>query len=173
MFRKASRKATRARHPWLTGIAGGLLAGAVVGGVDRLLDWLVSEEQQRRDRQVREAPGHQVAGPLFARKILRRPLTEQEKQRAQKLFGIAYGVMWGLIHAGLRKKAPQLSRWAGVPLGLPFFAACDGVMAPLLRVNPPLQKIPWQMSAKELANHVAWTATTEMVQRMMVKRARP
>ena len=165
MFKTATRQGTKGSRSLLTGIAGGLLAGVVVGQVDRLLDRFVGAEVKRRDRQVREAPGHRVAGPHFAHKLLRRPLSEPEKRRAKLIFGIAYGVMWGLIYTGVRRKAPQLARFAGVPFGVPFFLACDGLMAPLLRVNPTLDKIPWQSSAKELANHVAWTATAEMVHR--------
>jgi putative membrane protein len=43
--------------------------------------------------------------------------------------------------------------------------ACDGLIAPLLRLTPPPGRLPWQVNAKKLANHVAWTAAAELVHR--------
>jgi putative membrane protein len=159
------------RHPLLTGIAAGLLAGVVTGQVDRLFDRFVSPAQKRRDRQVREAPAHLLAGPYFARKITGRRLSGKEFRRAQLAFSAVYGVVWGMIHAGARRKAPAFSRLGGLPFGVPFFFACDGTMAPLLGVSPNLRKIPWQMNAKELGNHIVWTATAELVHRAAARMA--
>ncbi|WP_226377677.1 sterol desaturase family protein [Citrifermentans bremense] len=103
------------RHPILTGMAAGLVAGAVAGASEKLLDRLVSKKQKRRDRKVREGSAHQVAGPRFASKLLGRRLDPQEKRRANLAFGVAYGVGWGLIHGGLRKRFPLLGRWGGLP----------------------------------------------------------
>jgi putative membrane protein len=75
--------------------------------------------------------------------------------------------MWGLIYDGLRQKYPQVSRATGIPFAIPFFFACDGVLAPLLGISPNLRRVPWQLSAKEMANHVVWTATAEMVHRVV------
>lgn len=153
------------RHPILVGIAAGLIAGAVTGRVDKLLDRLVSKKQKRRDRMVREASPHQVAGPLFASKILGKRLNVREKKRATLAFGLAYGLGWGMIHTGLRKKFPALSRYGGLPFAIPFFFACDGIIAPTLGVSPGLRRVPWQPSMKEMGNHIAWTAAAEAVHR--------
>lgn len=154
-----------AKHPVWAGIAAGLVAGAVTGITDRVLERLVSEEQKRRDRRVREEPAHRHAGPYFAAKLTGRRLSRKEKKLARLCFGIAYGAGWGLIHGKLRKKYPTLSRWGGLLFGIPFFFACDGCIAPLLGVSPGLRRIPWQMSAKEMANHIAWTAAAEATHR--------
>jgi len=166
-----SREILKNRHPLVTGVAAGLIAGAVTGQTDRLLDRFVSDDQKKRDRQVREAPAHQMAGPYFAGKLFGRELTEQGKKRAKAAFGVAYGLGWGLIYAGFRKKFPFLSRWGGLPFAIPFFFACDGLIAPLLGVSPNLRRIPWQPSAKELGNHIAWTAAAELVHRAAARRA--
>lgn len=153
----------------LTGIAAGLLAGVVTGRADRLGDRLVSERQKRREKQVREASAHKVAGPHFARKLLGHELSETQARRARAAFGAGYGVMWGLIHAGLREKYPSLSRFVGLPFAVPFFLGCDGAIAPLLGVSPGIGKIPWQINSKELANHIAWTLTAETVHRLAAR----
>jgi putative membrane protein len=55
----------------------------------------------------------------------------------------------------------------GLPFAVPFFFGCDGAMAPLMGVSPGIQKIPWQLNAKELGNHVAWTLAAEAVHRLV------
>lgn len=157
------------RHPVLVALAAGLIAGAAASASDRILDRLVSERQKRRDRRVREAPAHQVAGPRFAARIAGRKLSRTEKERARTAFGVLYGLGWGAIHGGLRRKFPVLTRWVGLPFALPFFFACDGVIAPLLGMSPGLNRIPWQPSVKEMGNHIAWTATAELVHRVAGK----
>ncbi|OGT98717.1 MAG: DUF1440 domain-containing protein [Geobacteraceae bacterium GWC2_48_7] len=149
----------------VTAAVAGLIATAVTGASDRLLNHLVSEEQKNRDRKVRKGTAHEIAGPYFAQKVIGKELGERGKKRAGTIFSITYSFMWGLIYDGLRQKYPQVSRAAGIPFAIPFFFACDGVLAPLLGISPNLRRVPWQLSAKEMANHVVWTATAEMVHR--------
>jgi uncharacterized membrane protein YagU involved in acid resistance len=161
----------QADHHLLTGIAAGLLAGAVTRVTDRVLDRLVSAEQKKHDNQVREAPAHQVAGPVFAEKITGRKITGSGVRRSQTAFTLAYGIGWGILYAMVRRRFPHLSRPAALPFGILHFAVCDGFLAPLLRMSPPLRKIPWQPSAKELANHIAWAASAEMVHRAAARKS--
>lgn len=160
----------QSRHPILVGVAAGLIAGAVSGKTDKLLDRFVSDRQKRRDRRVREAPAHQMAGPYFASKILGKRLNERQKKHARLAFSVAYGLGWGLIHGSLRRRFPALTRWAGLPFAVPFFFACDGLIAPLLGVSPTLRRIPWQPSVKEMGNHIAWTAAAEVIHRLASRR---
>lgn len=159
-------KAKTERHPILVAVAAGLVAGAVSGATDRFFDRFVSEQQKRRERRVREGSAHQVAGPHIASKLMGRRLDEPEKRRARKLFGVAYGLGWGLIHGSLRKRFPALSRFGGLPFAIPFFFACDGFIAPLIGATPSLRRVPWQPSVKEMGNHIAWTATAELIHRL-------
>lgn len=151
----------------LLGVGAGLVASAATGVVDRLLDPLVSAEQKRREGKVRAGSPHAVMGPLLARKILNREtLSRAGDRRARAVFGAAYGALWGVVYALVRRNVPQVSRYAGLAFGVPFFLACDGVIAPLLGLTPTIDEVPVQLDAKELANHLAWTATAEMVHRV-------
>ena len=161
-----SAKNFQSRHPLLVGAAAGLIAGAVTGQTDRFLDRLVSDAHKRRDRRVRKGTAHEVAGPYFATKLLGRRLSRQGKKRARLAFTVAYSLGWGLLHSGLRRKFPRLSRFCGLPFAIPFFFACDGMIAPLLGISPNLRRIPWQPSAKEMGNHIAWTAVSEFIHRL-------
>jgi hypothetical protein len=149
----------------LLGIGAGLLASAATGLVDRLLDSLVAEEHRERERRVRAGSPHAVAGPRAARRMLGRDLSTAGERRARAAFAVAYGVLWGVLHALVRRKAPRASALLGLPFAVPFYLVCDGVIAPLLRLTPTPEKVPWPFNAKELANHVAWTATAELVHR--------
>ncbi|GFO65512.1 DUF1440 domain-containing protein [Geomonas paludis] len=166
MFTQADLRSQASRHPFLVAMAAGLVAGVAAAGSDRVLDRLVTDKQKRRDRRVREAPAHQMAGPYLAAKVLGRRLNTVEKKRARTAFSILYGLGWGIIHARLTARFPRLTRWGGFPFAVPFFCACDGLIAPALGVSPTLRRIPWQPSAKELGNHVAWTAAAELVHRV-------
>jgi putative membrane protein len=168
----SSSKISQAPHPLLTGLAAGLIAGAVAGLTEKLLDGMVSKQQKRQDRRVREGSAHEVAGPYFARKITGKKLNSEGQKRAKTIFNLAYGIGWGMIYAGLRKKYPPLSRMGGLPFAIPFFFACDGTIAPLLGVSPSLRRIPWQPNAKELGNHIAWTFAAEMIHRVLAKAAK-
>jgi uncharacterized membrane protein YagU involved in acid resistance len=97
--------------------------------------------------------------------MLGRELSGHEEQQARAAFGFGYAVLWGLIYTLVRRKTPQASRLMAVPFGVPLYLFCDGVIAPLLRLTPTMDKVPWQLDAKELANHLAWAATAEMVHR--------
>ncbi len=160
-------------HPYLTGAAAGLIAGAVTGQTDKVLDRFVSPRQKRRDRPgARGTRRTRWPGPISPARSPAERLSEKGKKRARAAFGVVYGLGWGLIYAGLRKKFPRLSRLAGLPFAIPFFFACDGTLAPLLGVSPSLRRIPWQPSAKEMGNHIAWTAAAELVHRAVERAAR-
>jgi putative membrane protein len=149
----------------LCGVAAGIVGNAAVAIVDRTLDPLISPAQRRRERRVRAAPPHRIAGPVAVEKVTGRRLDATGRRHARLGFTLAYGIAWGLAYAALRRRLPQTARFAGLPFGIPFFVACDGLIAPLLGLTPPPGRLPWQVNAKELANHVAWTAAAELVHR--------
>jgi putative membrane protein len=149
----------------VTGMAAGLLADLATVGVDAGLGRLVSDEQKRRERQVREASPHAIAGVRIGERLARRHLSRTERRRAQLLFTLGYGIVSGVVYALVRRHVPRATSLLGVPYGAGFFLACDGVLAPLFRMTPGLSRIPWQLNAKEMANHIAWTGTAEVVHR--------
>ena len=64
MFGTRSANVLQGGHPLLVAAAAGLIAGAVAGRGNKLLDHLVSDRQKRRERRVREGSAHEMAGPL-------------------------------------------------------------------------------------------------------------
>ncbi len=169
MTNRSGRRIPQTPHPLWTGIAAGLIAGVVAGQSEKVLDVFVSSKQKRQERRIREGSAHEMAGPYLARKISGQKLDSKEKQLSKVIFNLAYGIGWGMIYAAIRKKYPVVSRLGGLPFAIPFFFACDGTIAPLLGVTPGLRRIPWQPSAKEMGNHIAWTAAAELVHRGVAK----
>lgn len=149
----------------ITGIVAGLLADLVVSQTDQVLSGFVSEEQKRRERSIREGSPHKLGGTKIGEKITGRHFSEAEKRKAQIAFTVGYGLLFGAIYALARRRAPRVTSLLGLPYGVGFFLACDGLLAPLFRMSPGLRKIPWQFNAKEMTNHIAWTGTAEMVHR--------
>jgi hypothetical protein len=147
------------------GALAGVLATAATGGVDRLLDRFLRPRDRLRERLLRRGSPHEQAGPRAARHLLGRRLTRQEARYAQLLFSIVYGAGWGALHAALRRRHPVTARWLGLPFAFPFFAVCDGAIAPLLKLTPTPEKLPGRVNAKEIGNHVAWTAAAELLHR--------
>jgi hypothetical protein len=163
------RKTRRPERSLATDLAVGALAGvlatAATGGVDRLLDRHVRLRDRLRERLFRRASPHELAGPKVARFLKGRRLTRREERTAQLLFSVAYGAAWGTLYAGLRRRYPVAGRWLGLPFAFPFFTLCDGAIAPLLKLTPTPEKLPARINAKEIGNHVAWTAAAELVHR--------
>jgi hypothetical protein len=149
----------------LIGAGTGLLGSFVVGPVDAFLSRFISEEQRRRETAVREGSPHEVAASKIAKKLGGEHPSEQAKRLGRVAFAAAYGIGWGMIYALVRRAAPPASRFAGLPFGAAFFLLCDGALAPLFRMSPPLRRIPWQPNAKEILNHAAWTAAAELTHR--------
>jgi putative membrane protein len=149
----------------VTGILAGVLADVAVAGVDQTLARFVTAEQKRREKEVREASPHAIAGTKIGERITGRQFSRPERHKAQLLFNLGYGIVFGLVYALVRRRLPRATSLLGLPFGAAFFLGCDGFLAPLFKMTPGLQKIPWQFNAKEMANHIAWTATAEVVHR--------
>lgn len=154
-----------------TGLAAGLVAMAAAAGMDKLLAPLVSDEQKRRERAVREGSPHKVGGAKIGERVSGKHFSAGERRKAQMAFTVGYGLLWGAIYAVVRRRLPLATSLYGAPFAVAFFLACDGALAPLFRLSPGLRRIPWQFNAKELANHAAWTATAEAVHRIVERRA--
>lgn len=168
---RAPRRSALPDASWLlSGALSGLLAMGVVGITDAVLTRLLSEEHKRRERRIREGSPHDVAGPRFAGRLLGREPSGTGRIAAKAAFTVLYGALWGGVYAAVRRLVPATRNLAGLPFAVPFFVACDGGIAPALGLTPGLRRIPWQFNAKELANHVAWTAAAEMALRALPPR---
>lgn len=156
----------------MIGAGAGLLGMLAVGPVNAFLSRFISEEQYRKEHAVRDASPHDLAAEKIAERFGGNPPSEQAQLLSQLAFGAAYGLAWGMIYAMLRRSAPPISRFAGLPFGSAFFFLCDGVLAPLFRMSPPITRLPWQPNTKEMLNHVAWTAAAELAHRAADRKLR-
>jgi rhodanese-related sulfurtransferase len=149
----------------VTGMLAGLAGDAAVALTDKALGALVSDEQKRRERAVREGSPHEVGGKRVGAKLLGHSLSRASERKAQVAFTIGYGIVFGALYALTRRRIPGAKKLLGLPFGIGFFFACDGLLAPRLGMTPGLERIPWQFNTKEMTNHIAWTAAAELVHR--------
>jgi putative membrane protein len=154
------------RQDLLLGIGAGVAASAATAIASSVLDRIVSREQKARDKAIREGSGHEVVARRLAQRIGGEVPGPLARAAGGALFATAFGVGWGLAYSAIRRRFPAISRLGGLGFAVPFFAACDGAIAPLLKLSPSPRVVPWQLNAKELANHVVWTATAEAVHRL-------
>lgn len=153
----------------LLGAASGVAANIISAPANILFTKLVSPKQKRKEHSVREGSPHDVGGKKLGERILDPHLSKVEEKNAQRLFTLNYGIAWGMLYSYVRKEFPKSAGALGLPFSIGFFLACDGVLAPLLRLSPPLNRIPWQFNLKELANHIVWTAAAESTLRAAEK----
>ena len=153
------------RRDLAVGMLAGLVGDLVVAGADKALTGLVSARQKRRERAVREGSPHEVGGKRIAGRLAGHALSAAGERRAQVAFTVGYGLVFGALHALTRRTVPGARAALGLPFGVAFFFACDGLLAPRFGMTPGLQRIPWQFNAKEMVNHIAWTAAAELVHR--------
>ncbi|MBI2390044.1 MAG: rhodanese-like domain-containing protein [Deltaproteobacteria bacterium] len=156
-------------RPWpralLAGAGAGVVAAslsAVAGVVDGVLTPLVSERHKRRERRVRRGSLHEVGGELLFSRLRGHAPSWIGRVVATAAFSAMYGVVMGTAYTALRRRFPN-ARTAGglLATAAALFVACDGAIAPTLRLTPGLTRIPWQLGLRELVNHVVWTATAE------------
>lgn len=148
-----------------TGLVAGVVASLAAALADRALSPVVSQEQKRCERAVRAGSSHAPAAMRIGERITGRWLAAPEQHEARIAFRLGYGLVAGVIYALVRRRAPLATSLYGLPSGAAFFLVCDGVLAPLFRMSPGLQKIPWQFDGRELMNHIAWTGSAEAVHR--------
>ncbi|HYC01573.1 MAG TPA: rhodanese-like domain-containing protein [Candidatus Limnocylindrales bacterium] len=149
----------------LVGIAAGMVASAVVAPVDRALEQYLGPQQSARVRRTRRNSAHRIAGPRLARAMSGGRSASGREQLARLGFMAVYAAGWGLLYSTARRRRPELARAMGLPFAGLFYALCDGVLAPALKLSPPPHRLPWQRNLEELGNHVLWTASAEMVHR--------
>jgi putative membrane protein len=139
------------------------VAGSVATAVsNRILEGAIPAEEKRREKTIREGSGHEVMANRLGRALGGTPAA---KALAGVLFATAFGAGWGLIYGAVRRRIPFVGRYGGWAFGVPFFLVCDGAIAPLLGLSPSIPRVPWRFNAKELANHLVWTAATELATR--------
>jgi hypothetical protein len=148
----------------------GLGAGAAATLASGISNWglslLVSDEQKRREHLIRRGSPHQIGGALLLQRVRGRKPSLAGRFVATIACNVMYSAIMGLAYTAVRRILPASTRPPFTPLtAASFFVACDGVIAPALRLTPHLTRLPWQFNAKELVNHIVWNVTAERIHR--------
>lgn len=134
----------------------------------------INIEEGRRRR--RPAPMHasqqewdstMSTASAVARKVLKRPLPEAEKERGAVAVHYAIGGAMGAGYAVMREYVPEVGAGAGAVFGAAMFVLAQEIGTPLLGLSKPLRQYSLAMQANSMGEHVVWGLTTEAVRRAL------
>ena len=164
----------------LAGIAGGLAASWVmnvfISGVgEKLTQSLMSEEEriaQQRQKFETEGSGQpeEDATMKAAEDVVHtvsggQHLSHEERKQAGPVVHYVFGGLVGGLYGALAECTTWTSLGFGTAFGAVLFAAADLAAVPALGYGPSVTEQPVKMQATQLAAHLVYGATTDLVRR--------
>lgn len=174
------------------GIAGGLVASAVMNQFQSFLTKLMkSDEDKSHGAQSQQpgAPHHGVAlelqrrgadeeddnaavraGNAVSELLFDHHLTKQGKETAGEIAHYAMGATSGAIYGVVAEMTPAATIGQGAPFGAAVWLLADEAVVPAAGLSKGPTTYPISTHAYSLASHVVYGVTTELVRRT-VRRA--
>ncbi|MCU5745300.1 DUF1440 domain-containing protein [Staphylococcus sp. SQ8-PEA] len=143
----------------LTGIAGGLLAGAVKFGWEGLFPPRTPEREE-------EPPPLTLLNRLnVSDKVKDYRVVYNRNFIPVAVMGIHYGfsVVNALVYAGIAEYNHSITRHRGSWFGIAIHVLFHDLLLPRLGLTPKLQDLPPQERVSEFFGHVIWANTIELV----------
>ena len=173
------------------GVAGGLVASAVMNQFQAFLSKLMEGEERSHGAQSLQQglPHHGIGeelekrgsddphdnaavrtGNAFAELILGERLSESEKESAGTLAHYAMGATSGAIYGALAEVVPQTTIGQGLPFGAAVWSIADEGVVPAMGLSKSGTEYPLSIHVYSVASHLVYGLTTELVRRT-VRRA--
>lgn len=173
------------------GVAGGLVASAVMNQFQSALSKLMSGEERSHGAQSQQpgSPEHGIgkalqergsddpnddaavrAGNAVGEFVLNEKLTESEKETAGTVAHYAMGAASGAIYGAFTELVPGVSIGEGVPFGAAVWLIADEAIVPAIGLSKSARDYPVSTHAYALASHLVYGLTTELV-RKAIRRA--
>lgn len=153
------------------GLLGGLAGAAVMSAAHaRLTRVGLLDAPSARERE--EDATARVADVL-SRTLRGRPLAQRARVTAASVVHYGFGAAMGLVYGAVAAVAPRATVGGGLGFGGAVWLGAHVVVVPALGLAP----VPWHRPPRhegaELALHLAYGATVEMVRRAVVEAAGP
>ncbi len=147
----------------LYGMIGGVVGTVALERVSNLMYSYESEEKKRKEEKLRKELPTEVAARRLSEEVLGVKVSDRTKSRLSQAIHWGTGVMWGGLYGALHDRMPQLSRAAGLPYGLAFWAIADEGMNALFGLTPPPQAFPIDAHIRGLVAHLAYAGAADGV----------
>ena len=172
------------------GVAGGLMASAVMNGFQSLLSRRFAGEERSHGAQSLQqgTPGQGVGRELQAEgkdepeddaterlanaisvAVFERELTEREKERAGTALHYAMGTTSGALYGAVAELLPGATAGAGLPYGVAVWLVADEGIVPAAGLSKSPAEYPLSIHLYSLSAHLVYGLTTELVRRAVRK----
>jgi putative membrane protein len=173
------------------GVAGGLVASAVMNQFQKFLSKLMEDDQRSHGAQSQQVgpPDHGIAlelqkrgsddpddnaavraGNAVSEFVFDHKLTKKEKETAGEVAHYAMGATSGAIYGVMAEVSPAATVGQGLPFGAAVWLIADEAIVPATGLSKGPTEYPLSTHAYALASHLVYGVTTELVRRA-VRRA--
>lgn len=153
------RTRTQSEPDYLRGFVAGVIGGLVGVGVKMIVDKAIpaTAPEPEHDPRIQVVEG--------AEEVINADLNRNQEEVAQKALDVGFGVIVGGIYGVVAEALPGMQTPAGVPFGAGLWTATHKLAMPLLGLAPGPLKEDASNQLGQLASHVAYGATVEVVRR--------
>ena len=147
------------------GIAAGLLAGLAAAYV--MEQFQAAWSSRRGDPPSSGEPATSKLADKASRRLLGRPLDQDQKQKADPLVHYGTGAALGALYGFLAEDAPGVSTGGGTLFGLVTAIGLDDGLVPLLDLGPGPEETPRETHLYSLASHLVFGVALEGARRLL------
>lgn len=179
------------RNAWkglVAGVAGGLVASAVMNQFQALWSKLMEGEERPHGAQSLQQglPDHGISlelqkrgsddpkdnaavrtGNAVAELVFDERLTRNEKETAGALAHYAMGITSGAIYGAAAEVVPAATIGEGLPFGAAVWLIADEGVVPALGLSKPGTEYPLSIHVYAFTSHLVFGFTTEIVRRQV------
>jgi hypothetical protein len=168
------------------GIAGGLVASAVMNQFQSLLSKLMEGDQRSHGAQSQQQgfPDHGISlelqkrgsdapddnaavrtGNAVSELVFNHKLSKQEKELGGAVAHYAMGAASGAIYGVAAEFAPEATTGQGLPFGAAVWLVADEAIVPALGLSKSAKEYPLSIHLYAFTSHLVYGLTTEFVRR--------
>ena len=168
------------------GIAGGLVASAVMNQFQKFVSKLMEGDQRSHGAQSQQQgfPDHGISlelqergsdepddnaavrtGNAVSEFVFNHKLSKQEKEVAGALAHYAMGATSGAIYGVAAELAPATTAGQGLPFGAAVWLVADEAIVPALGLSKSAKEYPLSTHVYAFTSHLVYGVTTEIVRR--------
>ena len=168
------------------GIAGGLVASAVMNQFQSLVSKLMEGDQRSHGAQSQQQgfPDHGISlelqkrgsdepddnaavrtGNAVSEFIFNHRMSKQEKEASGEVAHYAMGAASGAIYGVAAEFAPEATTGLGLPFGAAVWLVADEAIVPALGLSKSAKEYPLSIHVYAFTSHLVYGLTTEIVRR--------